>query len=287
MPSFRRYGATARSRARYASRTSRRWGPRRSGFVTARALLRYRSKKRFPTVVYPGPSRETKYHDSGVKYALTSLDVVGGGLRARVPENTYKIVECRPTSIAAGSGAVERIGNVIDTKTLTVRMQFEGYKFMGTGEGGVQDLPMSHLDANHFRRTHFRWALVEDYTQPPTDENIPPFSWIYDSHITPGGTRPNENPLLNSRNVEFMGRYKVLAQGQIITDSDDPIKIKALHIPWRRRVRFETILPGSPSTNNVYLVVCAYVPFMDARVPSGAIAYAPAVNASIRLAYSG
>lgn len=257
MPSFRRYGASARSRARYASRSSRRWGPRRSGFVTARALLRYRSKRRFPAVLYKGPSKEVKYIDHARTYRLAYAAISGAQGRWYVQAGV-NILQNRVNSIDTGTNAVQRIGSKIETLFVSVHAAFSG--LMAYTSNILDD----QSEPDIAKRTHFRWMIVEDLTMPQTSEGLVSFNTIYGTTLDPANSETNVNPLLADRNVDYIGRYNVLRTGVVVCDNSDPTKIVKLRIPYRRSMRFEGTESESSATHNVYFVAAAWVPNMTA-----------------------
>lgn len=280
MPNFRKYGASARYRARSASARSRRWGWPRRGIVTARSLLRYRSnrKRYYPTITYRGPSRENKISDSVQDLNLSEKASVAGGYSYHLA-TTHTVAQNRPTSISTGAGVDERIGNEIITTSLSLKMQFQAVGYIATGQTALHG-----PDMDTFRRTHFKWAVVEDLTMPNGSDGLPSWDTIYDP-LPVVGSEP-VNPLLYPRNINTVGRYRVIDEGSIVCDGDDPVKVVQRRIAYRCRIRYDGVEATASATNNCYLLCAAFVPVSTGSLAS-ATEVLPKVMSAMRVVFKG
>lgn len=272
MAVYSRRSVVVRSGAASAYGYRRRYLRRR--FVSARRSLRYRIRRpylsrRYPTITYPGASREVKYHDCArgqVLLVTTPPDPVFSQGRYYVmdsaPINT--IGNMRFNGISTGSLPNQRVGNKIQSLFISVKMSFTGL-ISGTESATPSEFVAENIV---FKRTQFRYVVVEDKTMPISSDGPVNYRTLYDYvGAATIGQSDDINPLMADRNISAIGRYNVLKQGYVICDSDDPTKIVTFRLPFRRAMRYDGATADASATNNVYVVVVAWTPFIENPAP--------------------
>ncbi|AXF52251.1 MAG: coat protein [Cressdnaviricota sp.] len=178
-----------------------------------------------------------------------TVQTVGSGYTPAVKTNN--LLRC----INSGTTANQRIGNVIDVKYIKGTINFAAN--VETDDGSPQygehppEAPGPPAVKTRFVRTTYRFAVVKDLQ---VNNSITTVKWsdVFQSTDTQGGNFVNG--VNSEKNIENMGRFRILKDKYVTLDSDDPQKSVKFLIPGIGKVRYNGPNADALTDNGIHVI---------------------------------